>query len=575
SGSYRLDFKESVEASISMPTEDLPEPANQNVRIVGTPIVVTLAKGGEEEQLVNVSMPYFLEEGDDELSVAIYARRRSEDGDEKWTYIGGIVDTERNVVHYEVDIARFAEEGKVVLAPISVFCPDCEVTEFRNAFTPNPDSRQAILLVHGLWTAADVWDSLITDFKLTNQPYQIWTFSYLATKPIEESAVDLANYLEANQHRVDRIDIVGYSLGGFIPQQALTHAYNEKQADPESYKFLDKVDKMIIIGTPNQGSPVAEYATTFISEYVNREATEFLPLHPVVEGILKKGIDLEPVPGVDYYVIAGTKSYEFMDNLGMTWLLFGDELNDGIVSVKSAQQFGETVFDEKCVNFWSSPVVHTLLNDDPYIYELIGQIISSDIYSQLTTGGYETNLFGFTNNIQVDIESCSPGDVYVVIGKEAIEVERPAYCACGNGLCDGVETAVTCPEDCLIVEKPMNLWWIIALLMLLITTGVGITVRQYYKKAFAVDELSVAIKDVFSSLMPKAPAKPPEVVKETLTDVNKQLEEKFEEAEKEVPEIEKPEDFEKVDDKIDDLFEDVEELDEKLKKKNKTKKRKI
>jgi hypothetical protein len=44
-----------------------------------------------------------------------------------------------------------------------------------------------------------------------------------------------------------------------------------------------------------------------------------------------------------------------------------------------------------------------------------------------------------------------------VVGKKkaAAEVQRAAYCACGNGVCDGLEDVNTCPEDCRVVEKPL------------------------------------------------------------------------------------------------------------------------
>ena len=187
--------------------------------------------------------------------------------------------------------------------------------------------------------------------------------------------------------------------------------------------------------------------------------------------MLGRGVSLDPVPGISYYSIAGTKPYAFMERLGLAQALFGGEPNDGLVAVSSTQRFGETVIDDKCVNFWSSPTVHTELNDDPYIYQLVGQIVTSDISKQLMKSGRESTLFGYTDHIRLNVEGCSPGDTYIVVGKKAAAVEREAYCACGNGICDGLEDEVTCPEDCLITEKPFNVWWVIAILTAICTLG--------------------------------------------------------------------------------------------------------
>lgn len=497
SGNFSVSFGGDVEASISMPSENQPEPVNKNVKIVGTPMVVRFNKESGAD-LVNVTMPYVLKSDEDESSVAVYAKRVDNNGS-RWIYVGGRLDIIKKIVSAEVNLSLYAKDGEVTLAPITSFCPECTAgAEFVNPFTPDPDSRQAIILLHGLWGMGKVWEGLITSFRLTNQPYQLWTFSYLVNKPAQETARDLANYLEANQYRYDKIYIIGYSLGGLVSQSALRYAYEQNQINPQAYTFIGKVKKVLVVATPNAGSPVVKYLDTFISEYLNAESTSVVPINEQNKELLDKGIILEPVPNISYYAIAGTKSYDFMESLGLTRLLFGSELNDGLVGVTSVQRHGSGYLNESCVNYWSRPVVHTLIINDPLAQKIMGQIIASDMFKEMAAENIQTNLFGYSNYFELDIEQCSPGDLYVLVGKEKniSDIERAAYCACGNKVCDGLEDALTCPADCLVVEKPLmtriieNSLTILALLIVLFMIGgFGYVLFEHYLKKKEPPEL--------------------------------------------------------------------------------------
>lgn len=497
SGEFSVDFSGDTEASMSMATENQPQPANRNMKIVGTPMVVKFRNAAAASDMINVTVPYVVGEEDDETSVAVYAK--SIEGNEThWLYVGGKVDFINKIVKANVNISAYADKGEITLAPMTVICHECGAGEFRNEFTPSPDSRQAIILLHGLWGVGKVWESLITEFRMTNQPYQLWTFSYLATKPLDESARDLANYLEANSYRYDKIYVIGYSLGGFVTQTALDYAYKENLARPGAYTFIDKVRKVLIVGTPNDGTPVVNYIGTFISEYINSEATEVVPINDAIKDLLAQGIHVEQLPNVSYYAIAGTKPYGFMDTLGLTRLLFKNEPNDGLVGVSSVQHVGSKHLDQDCVDFWSRPVQHTMLIDDSLVQKIMGQVIASDIFKELADAQVETNLFGFSNYVELQIDDCSPDDLYIVIGKEKepSEIERPAYCACGNGICDGIEDGETCPADCLVVEKPMmqriiehSLEILALLIVLFMLGGFVFVVYENRKKKRQVPEL--------------------------------------------------------------------------------------
>jgi pimeloyl-ACP methyl ester carboxylesterase len=490
SGNYSVSFGSSVQASISMVAENQPEPANRNIKIVGTPVVIKFNDLGKGSEMMNVTIPYLLGAGDDESSVAVYAKKVTAN-ETRWLYVGGNVESINKVVTATVNLSSYIVGGQVTLAPMTVFCAECSGSDFTNPFTPSPDSRQAIIMIHGLWGVGKVWDGMITSFRLTNQPYQLWTFSYLVTKPVNETAKDLANYLESNIHRYDKIYIIGYSLGGLVTQSALRYAYDSNKEDPSKYTFIKDVSKVLIVATPNAGTPVVNYLQTFLSEYINSEATSVVPINSQNKELLSKGMVSEPVPNISYYALAGTKPYGFMENSGLTKIIFGSEPNDGLVGMRSTQKHGDGYLNETCINFWSRPVEHTLLIDDPLTQKIMGQIISSDIFKEMAVDKVQTNLFGYSNYFEMDIDSCSPDDLYVVIGRERniSDVQRAAYCACGNGVCDGLEDDVTCPADCLVVEKPLmqriierSLLILALLLVLFLVGGFAYVVYEHYTR---------------------------------------------------------------------------------------------
>jgi hypothetical protein len=118
----------------------------------------------------------------------------------------------------------------------------------------------------------------------------------------------------------------------------------------------------------------------------------------------------------------------------------------------------------------------------------MGQIIASDLFKKLAAEEKRTNLFGYSDYFEVEVEDCSPDTLYIVIGKEKDEsqIERQAYCACGNGICDGLENIGTCPEDCRIVEKPfisrLSLTLLGIMLLLILIGGAAIIIYKRRKK---------------------------------------------------------------------------------------------
>ncbi|NQU79415.1 alpha/beta fold hydrolase, partial [Candidatus Woesearchaeota archaeon] len=487
-GEYKVEIGVDINITLSQITTRILDPENENIKIVGS--ILNLSYAGEGVEQANVTMPYVLIPGIQEDGIAIYAFV-DRDGQRGWKYVGGVVDKEKKVITATIDLAAYAHNGDVILVPMTLYCKDCEGSEFNNHHTPTSDTRRAVVLVHGLWSSNDVWDKLINDFKLSNQPFQVWTYSYDETKTLDETAQDFIDSLEANAYRYDSVYMVGYSLGGYVVQAGLDKAYKENIQESGSYLFLQSVEKVVLLGTPSDGTPMIDHMDSWVSELINTESTTMLPMNPQVRDVLRQGVDYEPIYGIDYYSIAGTKPYDFMEKLGFTETVFDGEVNDGFVSVSSAQKLGMSTLDEECVNFWARPVEHTKLNDDPLVYELLGQIVTLDLAEELLASGIDVPLIGFSNNIEVTIEDCSPDDLYFLVGKKIDRLEKTIYCACGNGVCDGLENSQTCPEDCVskeqvIEERPVTLAYLIAFISLLLLLLFILLLFLYYKKKHLV-----------------------------------------------------------------------------------------
>ncbi|MBL0927250.1 MAG: alpha/beta fold hydrolase [Phycisphaerales bacterium] len=131
-------------------------------------------------------------------------------------------------------------------------------------WTPVSDDRplnapRVVVLIHGLAEPGDIWDDLAPALRAAG--HRVVRFNYRNSQPATRSADDLAAAL-ANlraRHGVRTVDLVGHSLGGLIARDLLTRPahYAGRAAGHGS---LPDVARLVTIGTPNQGAPLAELA---------------------------------------------------------------------------------------------------------------------------------------------------------------------------------------------------------------------------------------------------------------------------------------------------------------------------
>jgi pimeloyl-ACP methyl ester carboxylesterase len=195
-----------------------------------------------------------------------------------------------------------------------------------------------VVLVHGLWSnwkAFETWQNILT----TSHSYDWKAFpvgekaengtmntggSFMSsdpTKSIEENARVLQAYIKYAQE--DRnawhIDVVAHSMGGLI---ARYYIHNIMQAD--SMDVRPKISHLVMLGTPNQGSPCADVMDfAFSMTGKNVEAVRQLRTDVVnkFNGLVFNS------KGVKFSALAGNPLPTMCKTV---------EWNDGVVSVPSA-----------------------------------------------------------------------------------------------------------------------------------------------------------------------------------------------------------------------------------------------
>ena len=188
-------------------------------------------------------------------------------------------------------------------------------TNSRDANSNTSKVNDVVVLVHGLGRS----DFAMATFaeQLTQANYQVCALDY---DSVGETIASVMNttlaQINACVNSSAKVHFVGHSLGGLVIRAYLQHNTTLATAG--------RLGQVVLIGTPNQGSEVADY---YQDSWLMTFAGEIS--QAMVTGQRSLGNMLAPTT-YNAGIIAGTKSYFFTDSL------FNGP-NDGLVSVESSK----------------------------------------------------------------------------------------------------------------------------------------------------------------------------------------------------------------------------------------------
>ena len=195
-----------------------------------------------------------------------------------------------------------------------------------------------LVLVHGLWSnwkAWETWQNILT----TSHSYDWKAFpvgekpehgqmntggSFMSTDPtntVGQNADELKKYIEYAQkdRNAWHVDLVAHSMGGLISRD-----YINRLMPPNSQDGRPQVSHLIMLGTPNMGSPCADYMNGAF-DLLGKKVEAVRQLRQDVAAEFNKYTQNRK--GVKFSALAGEV---------LPTICYANEWNDGVVTVPSA-----------------------------------------------------------------------------------------------------------------------------------------------------------------------------------------------------------------------------------------------
>ena len=167
------------------------------------------------------------------------------------------------------------------------------MTELRTISANHDRAAMHVILVHGLsGDICQTWTSRLSDSEVFWPPWleddipgvAVWLIGYPAARtnwrgygtsiPDRANSI-LARLLAEPSLTSGTIVFVCHSLGGLVVKQVLRSAKRDEISDARAKQFLDRVKKVVFLGTPHRGSLLATVAVLMIR---SSEATDDLRL---------------------------------------------------------------------------------------------------------------------------------------------------------------------------------------------------------------------------------------------------------------------------------------------------------
>lgn len=204
-----------------------------------------------------------------------------------------------------------------------------------------PDS-DVVVIVHGLGRSAGSMHEMSDAFE--NAGYQTCVLEYSTFwTSIDTLFTETERQMSVCLETDKTVHFVGHSLGGLVIRY---HLDNDR-----SLQKSNRLGRVVLIGTPNHGSDVADhYAQSFWSGWFGEVSSALVSDdHGIATQI--------GLPDYPFGVIAGTEKYTFTEHL------FEKE-NDGLVSVDSTRLEGMD-------DYWEVNLPHHQLRYHPVVIEKV------------------------------------------------------------------------------------------------------------------------------------------------------------------------------------------------------------
>lgn len=210
------------------------------------------------------------------------------------------------------------------------------------------NNKHCIVLVHGLMRTKHSMAPLkdVLDKKCD---CEIVCFSYASTRgKIGTHAAALHEFLESLPETWT-LSFVGHSMGNIV----IRHLIADLQADQNNNELLNRCQRMVMLGPPNQGAAIARQLSSLgMFEWIAGEGA--IELGPDWDE-LSESLAIPPFP---FSIVAGEVENKAIQNP------FLDQASDFVVEVDEARLEG-------CESFVIVPALHSFLMKNTQVQEFV------------------------------------------------------------------------------------------------------------------------------------------------------------------------------------------------------------
>ena len=241
----------------------------------------------------------------------------------------------------------------ILLLIVSIGTSSFWLFHLANAIQPSipnkPSPPLPVILIHGYYEDKSVWKDWQ---KLFQNKTKTFVVTFNTTNDECGSAADHAKELVQIIKQVkmktgqDKVNIVGHSKGGLDARVYLADNITR-----------DDVANLIMIGTPNAGSPIADLVVQeplpYIEKIFGKSFASYWLCMPALLDLQTSSSDTNAIqnPNTNYYTIAGSWTPSFspqscsewpIDYPG--WIYLGESANDGAVPIWSVESSKQPYF---------------------------------------------------------------------------------------------------------------------------------------------------------------------------------------------------------------------------------------